>query len=167
MCEALEKVSEHSWNEVADRIAKIEEVQQAQVAKQIATDKTLSKWTGIVIGVMALVGLVMTGGMWVLNRSVTRNDKAMEDLSLSVRSFTTELAVFRQEVKPFITAGPRFTSKDYEQRIRADLSDFRDSLPPPEVKQKMKNIEERLDHKKELIQALERRIEVLEHKENP
>lgn len=149
MCAALNHVTEDEWHD--------------QVKKVDALLACKNWMTGAIAALAAVIGV----GMWMVNRSVSVNDSTMTRLTDGVTGLTTEMAVFRQEVKPFIQAGPRFTAQDYEQRIAADLARFRDTLPSPEMRQQMKNMEQQLAFLQSQINSLSSLLESFEKRAQP
>jgi phosphoglycerate-specific signal transduction histidine kinase len=146
VCKALDEITNEQWEE------------------QVKKTDTLVAWKNWMTGAMAAIGLVLGLGIWVVKDSVNNANRANEKIVEAVYSLEREMAVFRQEVKPFVSAGPRFTQEDYDRNIRADLADFKETLPPAETKQQIANIEDRLNFKRELIAELKKRIEALEAK---
>ena len=149
MCDALEKLSEEEGRTL-----------QQDVAKLVA-------WKNRVSGALLLASALMVIGMWILNRSVARNDDTMEKLTTTLVDLRIELAGFREEVQPFIAAGPRFTAEDYRVRIKADLAEFKETLPPEATKQQMENIKNATEFNRTSLESMMRRIEALERRENP
>ena len=149
MCEALEKLSEEEGRTL-----------QQDVAKLVA-------WKNRVSGALLLASALMVIGMWILNRSVARNDDTMEKLTTTLVDLRIELAGFREEVQPFIAAGPRFTAEDYRVRIKADLAEFKETLPPEAARQQTENIKNATEFNRTSLESMMRRIEALERRENP
>ena len=148
MCNALEKLSEEEGRTL-----------QQDVAKLVA-------WKNRVSGALLLASALMVIGMWILNRSVARNDDTMEKLTTTLVDLRIELAGFREEVQPFIAAGPRFTAEDYRVRIKADLAEFKETLPPEATKQQMENIKNATEFNRTSLESMNRRIEALERREH-
>lgn len=141
VCDALNNVTDEQWD------------------KQCKKTDTLLAWKNWMTGAMAALGLVMTIGIFVVNRSFERADKGKiemvsttKELAKAITALDKSLSVFRQEVQPFITAGPRFTKHDYEVLSKAQLAEVKEwvreelqQYPPQWLQDQVKSIDRRVE----------------------
>lgn len=119
MCSALKMLSEEEAREMKTAIDDL-----------VAWKSRVTGGLFIVAAIMGLVG-------WMVNRTFEKSD----DMTKAIISLEKEVAVFRQEVQPFITAGPRFTSENYDRRIAVDTAALKDWVRQEFEKREQKNHE--------------------------
>jgi hypothetical protein len=148
MCKALENVEDLEWQEVKSQISSI--------------NKWRYSFMGGLAAIVALMGLMTI----FVKRAIDNSDASTEALT----ELAKELAVFRQEVKPFIMAGPRFTPSDFDAKIevfearvekKIDVM-IKERVPSVEVTLALEKGDKEHLHNSKMIDSVERRVETLE-----
>lgn len=96
----------------------MDDKESLEVQKEI---KSLVAWRNVIMG--GLMVCIFFAGLcaWLLRRNVDK----LDNLTLSIAELAQQVAVFKTEVKPFITYGDRFSKNDWDKERRFLISELR------------------------------------------
>lgn len=148
----MEKLTEAEAHEMRDQLASL--------------DRWRSSVSGMAAAILALLGIGATMMWRAADAAVKSSEKvatAIGELRAAQSEAEADLRVFRQEVQPFLSAGPRFTHAHNslaDQALEARVKEWvRNSYPPPWLRDNVESLGESVGELREEIRAMSRKVE--------